>query len=157
MASATFKRFVQKISKSPPQAIIGALDRECDLLRRGLTDSRDGLPDQAYSILYFKIFVRAARVGDVLDLIIRLPAGEVEFFQKTTIRLVQANELPVSALDHFQSTFKITDKARDIHSRKGLIKCDELNGFEERARPVRTRKQNSQNGVFLTQNGVVTK
>lgn len=129
MSCVAFKTFAQKISKLPPQAIIRALDRECDRLRRGLADSRDGLSDQEYSVLYFKMFVRAAKLGDILDLIIQLPAGEVEFFQKTTVRLVMANALPVSALDHFQSTFKVTDKARQIHSRKGVLNGHELNGF----------------------------
>jgi hypothetical protein len=132
MASVTFKRFVQKLSKSPPQAIIGALDRECNRLRRSLVESRDGLPDQAYSILYFKIFVRAAMLGEVLDLTIQLPADEVEFFQKTTIRLVQVNALPISALDHFQSTFRVTDKARHIHMRREMMNGYHLNGFKRR-------------------------
>lgn len=155
MAHASFKKFVQRISKSPPQAIIGALDRECDQLRLGLAESHDGLPDQAYSILYYKIFVRAAMLGDFLDLTIELPADEVAFFQKTTMRLVQANALPVSALDHFQSTFKITDKARNLHRRKVRKKYHDLNGFTPDARPVKAGKRNSQNGAFLTQNGVV--
>lgn len=157
MDRATFKRFVQKISKSPPQAIIGALDRECDVLRRGLADSRDGLPEQAYSIVYFKIFVRAAKLGEPLDLTIQLRADEVDFFEKTTIRLVQAGALPVSALDDFHSTFKVTDKARNIHMRKGATNCHDLDGARAGARNARTRKRNSQNGVFLTQNGVVTR
>jgi hypothetical protein len=136
MARATFKTFARKVSKLPPQAVIRELDRECDRLRRGLADSRDGLPDQAYSVLYFKIFVRAAKLGDVLGLIIQLPAEEVEFFQKTTIRLVQANALPVSALDDFQSTFKVTDKARNIHMRKGMMNGHEqLNGFRREHQP----------------------
>lgn len=155
MPQAIFINFVQRISKSPPRAIIGALDRECDMLRRDLAESRDGLPDQAYSILYFKIFVRAAKVGEPLDLTIELPADEVDFFQKTTIRLVQAGALPMSALDHFQTTFKVTDKARSIHLRKGMTNY--LNGLKAGARAGKTRKRNSQNGVFLTQNGVVTR
>jgi len=158
MAFAAFKTFAQKISKLPPQAIIRALDRECDRLRRGLADSRDGLPDEAYSVLYFKIFVRAARLGDVLDLIIQLPVDEVLFFQKTTIRLVQANALPVSALDHFQTTFRVTDKARTIHMRKGMMQYHGLDVFGTGTLAMRRRRQrNSQNGAFLTQNGVVRK
>ena len=135
MARSAFKNFVQKISKLPPQAIIRALDRECNMLRRRLAEPRDGLSDQAYSILYFKIFVRAAKLGDALDLTIQLPADEVEFFQKTTIRLVQAEALPVSALDHFQSTFKVTDKARDIDMRKELWKNQSFNGFRNQDLP----------------------
>jgi len=134
MACAAFKKFAQKISKLPPQAIIRALDRECDRLRRDLADCRDGLSDQEYSVLYFKMFVRAASLGDVLDLIIQLPADEVEFFQKTTIRLVQANALPVTAMDHFQSTFKVTDKARHLNMRKAMMNGHDLNGFKRRAR-----------------------
>ena len=130
MACAAFKTFAQRISKLPPQAIIRALDRECDRLRRDLADSRDGLSDQAYSVLYFKIFVRAAKLGDVLDLIIQLTAEEVEFFQKTIIRLVQVNALPISALDHFQSTFKVTDKAPSIQIRKDMMNGYELNGLK---------------------------
>jgi hypothetical protein len=134
MACAAFKTFAQKISKLPPQAIIGALDRECDRLRRDLADCRDGLSDQAYSVLYFKMFVRAASLGDVLDLIIQLPADEVEFFQKTIIRLVQASALPVSALDHFQSTFRVTDKARHLDMRKDMMNGHEMNGFKRTQR-----------------------
>jgi hypothetical protein len=133
MARATFKQFVQKLSKSPPQAIIGALDRECNRLRRALVETRGGLPDQAYSILYFKLFVRAALLGDALDLIIQLPADEVEHFQKITIRLVQANALPVSALDHFQSTFRVTDRAPSILMRKELTNGHELDRFKQRS------------------------
>lgn len=129
MARAAFKTFSQRISKLPTQAIIGALDRECDKLRRNLADSRDGLSDQSYSILYFKIFLRAAEFGDALDLIIRLPADEIDFFQKTTIRLVQAQVLPLSALGHFERTFKVTNKARNIHMRKELMKNPAWNGL----------------------------
>ena len=133
MARATVKQFVQKLSKSPPQAIIGALDRECNRLRSALVETRGDLPDQAYSILYFKLFVRAALLGDILDLIIQLPADDVEHFRKITIRLVQANALPVSALDHFQSTFKVTDKAPNIHMRKELTNGHELDRFKRRS------------------------
>jgi hypothetical protein len=134
MARAALKTFAQKISKLPPQAIIRALDRQCDLLRKDLAESRDGLPDQAYSILYFKIFIRAASLGQISDLIIHLPADEIEFFQKTTIRLVQANALPVSALDQFEATFRVTDKARQIHIRKQIVNGHELNGFKRAPR-----------------------
>lgn len=129
MACAAFKTFAKKISKLPAPAIIGALDRECNLLRRDLADSRDGLPDQAYSILYFKIFVRAAKLGDASDLIIQLPADEVSFFRRTTTRLVRAQALPASALDHFQRTFKVTDKARNIHTPRNLVNNHDPNGF----------------------------
>lgn len=134
MARAALKTFAQKISKLPPQAIIRALDRQCVLLRKDLAESRDGLPDQAYSILYFKIFIRAASLGQISDLIIHLPADEIEFFQKTTIRLVQANALPVSALDQFEATFRVTDKARQIHIRKQIVNGHELNGFKRAPR-----------------------
>ena len=127
MARAAFKKFVEKISKSPPLAIIAALDRECDLLRRGLPKLPDALLRQAYSIFYFKMFVRAARVGEPLDFIIQLPSEEVEFFHTTTSRLVQAQALPVSALDHFHSTFRVSGKTRQIQIRKDLLKGGEQN------------------------------
>jgi hypothetical protein len=117
MERALFKAFTQRIAKLPAQAIISAIDRECDMLRRDLAGSRDGLSEQAYSILYFKIFVRAAKNGEILDLTIQLPADEVDFFERTTNRLVQAEALPLSALDHFQTTFRVTDKARNIQTR----------------------------------------
>jgi hypothetical protein len=116
MECASFKSFTQRIAKLPAQAIISAIDRECDMLRRDLAE-QNGLSEQAYSILYFKIFVRAAKNGEILDLTIQLPADEVDFFQRTTNRLVQAEALPLSALDHFETTFRVTDKARNIQTR----------------------------------------
>lgn len=122
MARAAFKTFAQKIAKLPAAAIIGALDRECNRLRLGLVESRGALSDHGYSVLYFKMFVRAARLGDCLDLIIRLPADEVDFFKKTTIRLVQAQALPLSALELFQLTFEVTEKVHNLSMRKELGK-----------------------------------
>ncbi|MGH7981333.1 MAG: hypothetical protein ACREE6_18295, partial [Limisphaerales bacterium] len=122
MASIAFKTFAQKISSLPPQAILGALDRECDGVRRSLAKSQNGLSDHDYSIFYFKIFTRAAKLGDEVDLMIRLPANEVEFFRRTTIRLVQARLLPVTALDHFARTFRVTDKAEKLQMRREHLK-----------------------------------
>lgn len=140
----------------PPQAILGALDRECDGLRRGLAKSRNGPSDQVYSVFYFKIFTRAAKVGDEVDLTIRLPANEVDFFHKTTIRLVQASLLPVSALDHFVQTFRVTDKAQNLQTRREPLKRREAAGLRQK-RDHEPATGHSQNGVFLTQNGVVTR
>ena len=46
------------------------------------------------------------------------------------IRLVQVNALPISALDHFQSTFKVTEKAPSIQIRKDMMNGYELNGIK---------------------------
>lgn len=134
MTGTTFKTFADRISELPDQAVIGALDRECEMLRRNLAKARGDLSDQAYSIFYYKLFVRAAKLGDLLDLTIQLPADEVEFFQKTTARLVQAEALPASALGHFQSTFRVTEKGRNLHLRKNRAESHAINGFELKAR-----------------------
>ena len=118
----TFKAYSERITGLPAEAIMGALDRECEALRGNLADPHVELSDQAYSILYFKLFVRAAKLGDLLDLTIRLPANEVEFFQKTIVRLVDVEALPPSALEHFRSTFRVLDKNGNVKSRPNQIK-----------------------------------
>ena len=107
MSAEIFKDIARKISNLPDRGILEALDIECKTFRRDLGNCRLDLPSEVYSVLYFRLFVRAAKVGDSINCIVPLPADHIKFYRETLVRLVQANELPPSAISHFESTFAI--------------------------------------------------
>lgn len=93
------------IGDLPPQGVLKALDLECRMLKDDVESNRLPLPADAFSILYFREFVRAIKFGDVLQPSRRLPPDHIEFFKKTIVRLVQANELPTAAMVQFDHAF----------------------------------------------------
>jgi hypothetical protein len=104
MAFRIFELFTGVIADLPPEAILKVLDLECDMLEKDAKNHRP-VPEDAFSIFYFREFVRTIKLGKVMRHVKPLPADHIEFFKKTIVRLVQANELPQAAMDQFDGTF----------------------------------------------------
>jgi hypothetical protein len=102
-----FDIFARTIASLPVQCIVKALDLECQMLNNDMENNRLPLPEDAFSIHYFREFVQAAKLGRILNCGRRLPLDHIEFFKETIVRLVQANELPKTAMDQFDSAFPL--------------------------------------------------
>lgn len=100
-----FELFARSISNLPAQCILKALDLQCQMLKNDIENNRLPLPDDSFSIFYFREFVRCVKLGQTLHCSKLLPQDHVEFFKETTVRLVQANELPKTAMDQFECAF----------------------------------------------------
>lgn len=105
MQSESFDNFAKLISELPDEAVIKALDLKCRQIQNDLGNDHWGLSAEAYSILYFRLFVLAERHDHPLQSVIPLPANHIEFYKKTVIRLVKAEELRPSALERLDHTF----------------------------------------------------
>jgi hypothetical protein len=105
MQLRVFELFAKMITDVPAQGVFKALDIECQMLKSDVEHNRLPLPEDAFSIFYFREFVHAAKLGRPLSSSKPLPPDHVEFFKKTIARLVQANELPQSAAEQFDCAF----------------------------------------------------
>ncbi len=103
MQLRVFELFAAMVTNVPAQCILKALDIECQMLKSDVEHNRLPLPEDAFSIFYFREFVHAAKVGRTLGCNKPLPPDHVEFFKKTINRLVQSDELPHSAVEQFEN------------------------------------------------------
>ena len=99
----SFDDFIKLISGVPDRTILNTLDLKYKLLHVDLNHNQLDLTDDACSILYFMMFVRATTSGKSIACIV--PPDHIEFYKKTIVRLVQAEQLPPSAMDNFDFTF----------------------------------------------------
>jgi hypothetical protein len=100
-----FDLFARMLADLPPQCVLKALDLECRMLKDDVENNRLPLPEDAFSIFYFRTFVHAAKFGLAMNGRRLLPPDHLEFFKETIVRLVHANELPQAAMDQFDRTF----------------------------------------------------
>lgn len=100
-----FASFTRTITKLPAEAVIKALDLECKMLEDDLDHQRISSSEDASSILCFRQFVRMAKFGGPTRRTKALSPDHIEFYKETILRLVQANELPESAMEQFGNTF----------------------------------------------------
>lgn len=100
-----FDTFAKTIGALPGEAILKALDLESQTLEHDWENYRLYLPAEAYSIFCFRQFVRKAKVGKTARRCQPLPPAHLKFYRQTVARLVEANELPQSAVDQFDNTF----------------------------------------------------
>lgn len=105
MALQVFRLFTSMIGGLPPEAILKAVDLQCEMLENDLKNRRLPAPEDAFSIFCFREFVRAIKLGKVMRDVRALPPDHIEFFKKTVVRLVQADELPQTAMDQFDHLF----------------------------------------------------
>lgn len=105
MSAHIFDIFSKMISNLPQDAIINALDRECQMLADDMENRRLDSPEAAFSITCFRQFVHAAKDGKTMQHVKSLPLDHIEFYKETVVRLIQAGELPQSAMSQFDSTF----------------------------------------------------
>ena len=100
-----FELFAKMVTNLPAEGIFKALDLECQMLKNDIEHNRLPLPEDASSIFNFREFVQAAKLGRTLNYSKSLPPDHIEFFKETIVRLVQANELPETAMEHFDCAF----------------------------------------------------
>lgn len=102
-----FSIFSKTIGNLPATAILKALDAECRMLEDDLKNHRLNVTEDILSILCFRGFVQMVKKDVVLHCSTNLPPEHIEFFKETVIRLIQAGELPSSAMNDFDCTFKL--------------------------------------------------
>ena len=98
-----FDEFARMFADLPATAILKALELESKMLEYDWENYRLYLPEDAYSIFCFRRFTRSARLGKPAARCMPLPSKHVKFYRQTVARLIQENELPDSALEHFDS------------------------------------------------------
>jgi len=100
-----FDVFARTIIALPAEAILKALELENKMLELESENYRLYLPGDCYSIFCFRQFVHHAKLGKTLTRCMPLPEAHVKFYRQTVTRLVEANELPQSALQQFDKAF----------------------------------------------------
>jgi hypothetical protein len=100
-----FDLFARMITDVPVQEVIHELAVERKMLEHDLWRRHLPLTREAFSILRFCQFVRAVRAGGEMCSVEALPPDHLEFYKTTVVRLIQANELPLSATDQFDHVF----------------------------------------------------
>lgn len=102
-----FGTFSKMISGMPIQAVLKTLDLECRMLAEDLECHRLTSHEDALSILSFGEFVRMVKAGEVVHRLRTSPPDHLEFYKETVVRLVNANELPASAMEQFEQAFSL--------------------------------------------------
>lgn len=100
-----FELFAGVIARLPPEAVLKAIDLECNMLESDANERRLPVPTDAFSIFCFREFVRAVQRGQAMREVAPLPPDHLEFFKETVVRLVQADELPPAAMQQFDYIF----------------------------------------------------
>jgi hypothetical protein len=101
-----FGSFTKMINGLPTRAVLMALDLECKMLKNDIEVHRLDFSEDAFSIMSFRQFVRLAKQDEAMQCLKPLPPDHLEFYKKTIVRLIQANELPSSAMKLFDKTFR---------------------------------------------------
>jgi hypothetical protein len=90
----------------PVRAIFKTLELESHMLREDLLKGRPVSISEAQSILEFYEFIRSAKEGTpARKTAFAGPIHHVAFYRKIVDRLVEAQELPVTAKTQFEMTF----------------------------------------------------
>jgi len=74
-------------------------------VEENLAHYRLGITADTLSILSFRKFVQMAKLGIFLHCSMHLPPEHMEFFRETVLRLIQAGEMPPSAVNEFDQVF----------------------------------------------------
>ncbi|HSY43106.1 MAG TPA: hypothetical protein VK811_04295 [Candidatus Acidoferrum sp.] len=102
-----FRVFAKMIGNVPTMAILRALEVECKMLEDDLAHKRLSMTMDTVSILCFREFAQMAKLGIFLHRSMYLPPDHIDFYKETIVRLVQAGELPPSAMNEFDHVFEI--------------------------------------------------
>lgn len=105
MRHQIFELFAGVIARLPPEAVLKAIDLECNMLENDAKERRLPVPEDASSIFYFREFVRAVQLGQLMRKVTSLPPDHIEFLKETIVRLIQVNELPPGAMNQFDCVF----------------------------------------------------
>jgi hypothetical protein len=101
-----FRTFSKMISDIPAKAVLKALDLECKSLELDLELHRSSFDEDSFSILCFRQFVRMVKEGESMRCLTPLPSDHLEFYRETIDRLMKADNLPASAMEQFDYTFR---------------------------------------------------
>jgi hypothetical protein len=107
MKMAIFRIFSKTIDSLPAQAILKALEAECQMLLDDFARYGRELTDDGLSILSFAEYVHMIQAGAIMRCSTYLPPDHVDFYKETIVRLVQAGELPAMAVDEFDFAFSL--------------------------------------------------
>ncbi len=108
MSHRLFELFARMVENLPARAITRVLDLECQMLEADEANHRVDFPEDARAILCFRLFVQTAKLGrptNSAECAKVFPLEHIEFFKETTSRLVQADELPPTAMNQFDDAF----------------------------------------------------
>ena len=100
-----FNIFSKVIRNLPVPVILRTLDAECKMLEDDVEHYRSNLTEDILSILSFRGFIQMAKADNVMRCCLRMPREHFEFYRETISRLMQAGELPPSAMDEFDHAF----------------------------------------------------
>jgi hypothetical protein len=107
MPPESFHNIAKIISEVPDTAIMEILDEQCKKIQSDLGENHWGLTTEAHSLLYFRLFLRAAKHEHPLHDVVSLPAHHIEFYKVTIARLLKVEALPPSTLERFERTFAV--------------------------------------------------
>jgi hypothetical protein len=94
------------LDKIPVRAIFKTLELESHMLREDLLKGRPVSISEAQSVLEFYEFIRSVKEGaPARKSAFAGPIHHVPFYRKIVDRLVEAQELPVTAKTQFETTF----------------------------------------------------
>lgn len=93
------------VADLPARAVPKALDLQCKMLEEDEENHRVASREDACSIFCFRQFVQSAKACLPMQQLKPLPADHIEFYKETILRLIQAEELPQSAMGRFDDTF----------------------------------------------------
>jgi hypothetical protein len=100
-----FGAFSKMIHNMPVQAVLKTLELQCRMLEADLENHRLASDEDALSILCFNQFLQTIKIGQKVQRFRSLPLDHLEFYRETITRLVNAKELPASAMEHFEHAF----------------------------------------------------
>jgi hypothetical protein len=100
-----FSPFVKMVRRLPAKAIIQALELEYRMLQNDFESNRYVFTEEPLSILYFREFIQTARFGGTMYFTRPFPPEHYEFYRQTLVRLINAGEVPPSALEAFDRLF----------------------------------------------------
>lgn len=103
-----FSVFSKTVTNLPKEAIIRALDLQCQMLKNDLELGRVRPDEDTSSILHFGQFIETIKNGKAISGARYLPPDHLEFYKETMVRLIQANELPESAMQQFANAFPVS-------------------------------------------------
>lgn len=105
MGLMVFGEFSKMVENMPPEAVLKTLDLECRTIEDDLEHHRLASDEDAISILCFRQFIRMAQAEDMMSCLRPLPVDHLKFYRETIARLVNARELPASAMEQFAYAF----------------------------------------------------
>ena len=101
MRPCQFEAFAEMVETISPRAVIMAVEWEIPILEK-ILNRRPTPSGEAESILVFCRFIAAARRGMSVEFsTVTLPSWHRELYRKTVKRLVDAEELPITARAEF--------------------------------------------------------